>query len=61
MMRTDEGHLVKMFTSHAVKNGDTVTISGKIGRHEIENYERSPFKVMKITIMASGARIKEVE
>jgi len=30
MMRTDEGHLVKMFTSHAVKNGDTVTISGKI-------------------------------
>jgi len=28
---------------------------------EVENYERSPFKVMKITIMASGARIKEVE
>ncbi len=58
MFKTESGHIVKMFTSNtALAKGDKVVISGKIGRHEIESYDKSPFKGMKITIMASGSRV----
>jgi hypothetical protein len=62
-VKTDNGHIVKMFTSSGdsgVKKDARVEISGKIGRVEPETYDRSPFKGMMLTTMAPRSRIESI-
>jgi hypothetical protein len=62
-VKSDEGHLIKMFTSSGdsgVKKDARVEISGKIGKVEPETYDRSPFKGMMVTTMAPRSRIESI-
>jgi hypothetical protein len=62
LVKLETGHLVKMFTTNtSMEKGDKVELSGKIGRHEVETYDKSPFHNMRLTIMAPGTRIKILE
>lgn len=46
------------FTSHLdIEKGDTVAISGTIGKHEVETFDKSPYKGNMVTTMAPRARI----
>lgn len=57
-MKDKEGRLIKMFTSNLdIKKGDTVELSGKLGRAEEEKYENSPFKGKIVTMMAPRTRV----
>ncbi len=60
-VKTDSGHLVKMFTSSGdsnVKKDARVNITGKIRTVEPETYDRSIFKGMMVTTMAPRSRIE---
>lgn len=62
-VKTDSGHLVKMFTMSGgsdCKKDSRVEISGKIRSAEPETYENSPFKGMMTTTMAPRARIEAI-
>ena len=58
-MRTERGNLIKMFTTNLdVEKDDVVGITGKIGKCEVESFEKSPFKGLYITMLAPRARIQ---
>ena len=57
-IKTVDNKLVKMFTANSFATGDKVTISGKIGKHEMESYDKSQFKGKMITSFAPRARIE---
>lgn len=60
-VRTEKGALIKMFTmsgDSSMKKDDLVNITGTVGKNELESYDRSPFKGMKISTMAPRARIR---
>jgi hypothetical protein len=62
-IKTDSGHLVKMFTmsgDEGVKKGAKVELTGKIGKVEPETYDKSPFKGVMTTTMAPRSRIESV-
>ncbi len=62
-VKTDSGHLVKMFTASGddgVKKDARVNITGKVGSVEPEKYDSSPFKGMVITTMAPRSRIESL-
>ena len=58
-IKTDDGKLVKMFTAggYGVEKGDRIEISGKVGSFDEEKFDTSPFKGMKMTIMAPRSRV----
>jgi hypothetical protein len=56
--KTDDGKLVKMFTTTSgIKRDDKVNIKGRVGKTDVETFDRSPFKGKKITTMAPRTRI----
>jgi hypothetical protein len=57
-LKTDSGHLVKMFSTNTdFKKGDTIEVSGKIGKAESEKYDNSPFKGKIVTMMQPRTRL----
>lgn len=62
-IKTDSGHLVKMFTmsgDSGIKKESRVQITGRIKEVGPETYEKSPFKDMVTTTMAPRSRIEAV-
>lgn len=58
MLKTDAGHLIKMFSSNMdIKVGDAVLISGKIKECSKETYEKSQFFGCTVTQMAPRTRL----
>jgi hypothetical protein len=58
IIKTDDNKLIKAFTSNLkMEKGTRVTVSGSIGKYEVETYEKSPYKGNMITSMAPRARI----
>jgi len=58
-MQTSNGNLIKMFSANMdIQKGDTVSLTGRIGKCEPETYDRSPFKGILMTMMAPRSRVK---
>lgn len=61
MLKTENNQLIKVFTTNMdIKEGDTVTVSGKIKEHVVETYEKSAFNGSMITSMAPRTRLVKV-
>ena len=61
ILKTENNELIKMFTANMdIKEGDTVTVSGKIKEHAVETYEKSAFAGCKITSMAPRTRLVKI-
>lgn len=58
MLKTKNGNLVKMFSSNLdIEKGNFVQLTGRLGRCEVETFDKSPFKGKKVTMMAPRARM----
>ena len=61
MLKTENDQLIKVFTGNMdIKEGDTVTVSGKIKEHAVETYEKSAFNGYMITSMAPRTRLAKI-
>ena len=61
ILKTENNELIKMFTANMdIKEGDTVTVSGKIKEHAAETYEKSAFNGSMITSMAPRTRLVKI-
>ena len=57
-MKTADGKLIKMFSSNMeVEKDDRVQLNGRLGNQEVEQFDKSPFKGHKMTMMAPRTRI----
>ena len=63
-MQTTTNHIVKMFTTSDTSDlgkGDSIRVSGKVGKVGVETYERSPYKGIVVTQMAHRSRILDAQ
>lgn len=61
LLKTENNQLIKVFTTNMdIKEGDTVTVSGKIKEHVVETYEKSAFNGSMITSMAPRTRLVKI-
>lgn len=61
MLKTENNQLIKVFTTNMdIKEGDVVTVSGKIKEHVAETYEKSAFNGSMITSMAPRTRLVKI-
>ena len=58
MMKTEDGKLIKMFTSNMdIKQDDVVIVSGTVKEHSAETFDKSKFHGCMVTQMAPRTRL----
>ena len=61
ILKTENNELIKMFTANMdIKEGDRVSVAGKIKDQVIETYEKSAFAGSMITTMAPRTRLATI-
>lgn len=61
MLKTENNQLIKMFSANMeIKEGDIVSVSGKVNDHAVESYQKSAFAGSMITTMAPRTRLVKI-